>query len=527
VPPGAPSPPRVIGPRPPVEPAHKFKPRSVEDQVRLAYWQPAPNSYNPKRLDQRSLSTLGKISESRIPSALDHGSYERSLVPGPGSYDTPATRETPLPEGGRLSRKPPQEKFKLDEYPSPPPGTYGIPIDPTLPRQLYGAFGKDPRVTKFIEDEVKRSRSVPAPGAHDVVDSMESVKPFCPEGGRYLDQVGRDHSYFDAAAKLKEGSPGPDRYNLPGAMRKPPAGRLVWKYQSETLESTKKVIKKIVGDGSENPAPGTYTLPDPPALGPSPKLKGRSLGHSMPHPFAYNCSPDHSRKFDALAPVISHNSGEQIYGRDLTKGTRGRAAQAKVSADEVAAANMPLTLAEREIEQPGETVQWRSGGFNALRRVHSTPAIVEEVHPAMECMMKHYPSLSKKHGRQDNTFIPNAIRKPEIVKTYSKSKEHVSLQRRKWELGIIAGEMKTATDIMLEPLDEGKLRAEATRGLMDKAKYRMRMEGLSKDQQDLVLAEFPGVLLDNGSPAPPDFGSAEGFGMDGMFDEGFEEPMPA
>jgi len=87
--------------------------------------------------------------------------------------------------------------------------------------------------------------------------------------------------------------------------------------------------------------------------------------------------------------------------------------------------------------------------------------------------------------------------------------------------------MKTATDIMLEPLDEGKLRAEATRGLMDKAKYRMRMEGLSKDQQDLVLAEFPGVLLDNGSPAPPDFGSAEGFGMDGMFDEGFEEPMPA
>merc|ERR1719453_914642 len=68
------------------------------------------------------------------------------------------------------------------------------------------------------------------------------------------------------------------------------------------------------------------------------------------------------------------------------------------------------------------------------------------------------------------------------------------LQRKKWELGAIAAHIQNTAANTLEPLDEGKLREEATRGLMDKAKFRMRMEGLSKEQQELVLSEFPAVL---------------------------------
>lgn len=499
------SPPPRVAPRPPVEPANKFKPKSFEDQVRYAYHSPPPNAYSPTQPGRRSEKVLGKISEARIPSALDYGQQEASLVPGPGSYETPDLRDMQMPDGGRLNRKPPQDKLRLDEYPKPAPGAYGIPEDPTLPRKLYGSFSKDPRVTKFIDDQVKLSRDVPAPGAHEVMDSMESLRPFCPEGGRYLEQKGRDKSYFDQAATLADSKPGPDRYNLPGSINSNKTkGKLVWRYQSETLQATKDIITKVVGDGKVNPAPGTYDIPDPKPLGQAPTLRGRGLGHGMPHPYSYNCAPDHSRKFDVLSsPMKDQNSGADIYGRDLKKtmNTPERAVRARASADEVAASNMPLTLAEREIEQPGETVQWRSGGFAALRKVKSSPIITRKEHPAMEETMHHYPSLSKKHGRKDKTFVPWASRRPEIVKTSSKCDEYQQLQRKKWELGTISKSIQGITDSTLEPLDEEKLRGEATRGLMDKAKFKMRMEGLSKEQQDLVLAELPGVLMERDSAA--------------------------
>jgi len=501
-------------PRPPVDSrnqeARKFKPKSFEDQVRYAYFTPSPQSYLPKEPGRRSENVLGKISDAKIPSALDQGAREKALVPGPGSYETPDLGDIPLPEGGRLNRKPPQEKFRLDEYPKPAPGAYGIPHDPTVPRQLYGNFGKDPRICKFIQEEVNKSKGIPAPGSHEVMDSMESLRPFCPEGGRYLEAGSRPRSYFDSAAKLKESTPGPDRYNLPGAIQKNKAhGKLVWKYQSETLAKTKQVVTKAVGGPHDNPAPGTYTLPDPAPLAPVPSLKGRQLAHAMPHPYAYNCAPDHSGKFNSLAPVREQNAGEQIFGRDFTpnRGKEGRAAKAKAIADEVVASNMPLTLVEREIEQPGETVQWRSGGFAALRKAKSAPVIEKPEHPAVAETMGHYQALSKKYGRKDKTYLPLATKRPEIVRTHTKSNEYTTLQNKKWELGALAAEIMAQTAATMEPLDEGKLRNEATKGLMDKAKFRMRMEGLAKDQQDLVLAELPGVLLESASAGPSGVGS--------------------
>lgn len=523
-------PPRQSPPRPPQQ-SLGFKPRSFEDQVRYAYFSPTPQHYNPKRPGARSETILGKISEAKNPSALDHGQREAALVPGPGSYDTPDLRDISLPEGGRLNRKPPQERFKLDEYPSPAPGAYGVPHDPTVPRHLYGSFGKDPRVSKFIQDEVNRSRGVPAPGSNDVMESMESLRPFCPEGGRYLEQKGRDQSYFDGVARQATGGPDPTRYNLPGAINPhKAAGKLVWKYQSESLAKTKKVIERVVGSGHEVPAPGTYTLPDPDPIAPVPTLKGRTLSHGMPHPFAYNCSPDLSGKFDdQYRSVVDKNSGDQIYGRDFKRGsppmTKDRPARAAASADEVVAANMPVTLAERDIEQEGrETVQWRSGGFAALRKAKSVP-VIEREHPAVESTKQRYAPMSLKAGRKQTQFAPWAHRKPEKVKTSSKSEDYVSLQRKKWELEQINHEILAGAADVVEPLDLAKLRTEATKGLIDKAKFRMRMEGLGKEQQNLVLSEFPGVLMESaggggaaeeeeafvGEPFPADVGDSGDF----------------
>jgi len=484
-------------------PSLRRLPPGIDDQVRRAYGGPCPHAYSLKKPEMSG----GRISEAKLPSAIDHGAYQKTFVPGPGSYETPEQRDFSLPEGGRLNRVPPQEKLRLDEYPIPAPGTYGVPHDPTVPRQLYGSFGKDPRITKFIQDEIMRSRSVPAPGEHEVMDAMENMRPFCPEGGRYMEQGRTGNGYFDSAAKLAEGKPAPDRYNLPGAIKSnKAAGKLVWKYKSESIENTKKIITKVVGNAHDNPAPGHYSLPDPSPICPVPSLKGRETTPAMPHPFAYNCAPDHARKYDSFVPVREQNSGDQIYGRDLKKGAvtkEDRAARAKASADEVFAGHLPATLAERGIEQPGETAQWRVGGFANLRRAKSAPGMQRpRLHPAVEETVAHYPSLSKHHGRHDKTFAPMASRRPETVKTHKRSEAYQSLQRKKWEIGAIASALGASTAAVMEPLDEQLLRDEAAYGLMDKAKFRMRMEGLSLEQQELVLSEFPAVLQETVELAP-------------------------
>jgi hypothetical protein len=514
---------------------------SIEERVRNAYWTPSAVAYDPVKESKRDGHSQ-LMSEAQLPSAIGYESKQKSFVPGPGSYETPDLRDFALPDGGRLNRNPPQDKLKLDEYPIPPPGTYGVPNDPTGPRQLYGSFGKDPRVTKFIQDEVKRSRSVPAPGEHEVMDAMENVRPFCPEGGRYMEQGGRGQGYFDHAAKISEGKPDPGRYNLPGSIRpNKAAGKLVWKYQSESLAKTKKILTKACGGAHENPAPGHYSLPDPMGAQTAserigvPTLKGRDTGHAMPHPYAYNCAPDHARKF---ASVLDQNSGDQIYGRPDSRQrpnsrTDSRAAKAKLVADEVAASQMPAAMAENNIEQPGQTVQWKSGGFSTLRKVKSTPTVQYRAHPTIAETMSHYPALSKTYGRHDKTFLPNASRRPEVVKTHSKSTEYQNLQRKRWELGAIMSELNASTSGVMETLDEQKLRDEATVGLIDKAKFRLRMEGLSDEAQELVLAELPGVFAENIAPTPSpglsQFSSVQdpyrGAGGGYAADEPFAEPQ--
>lgn len=435
-------------------------------------------------------------------------------MPGPGSYNTPDSRDFALPEGGRLSRAPPVERLRLDGDSNPPPGTYGIPNDPNRPRIVNGKFGKDPKVTKFIRDEQLRARHVPGPH-YDVMDAMESAKPFCPEGGRCM-MAHKPASYFDQITKLADSKPGPDAYDLPCAIQPYKSkGKCVWRYHSETLKDSRRAVAHAIGDRNEVPGPGTYTLPDPAPLSVAPSLKGRDLPHAMPAPFSYNCKPDFSGKYNSLAPVRQQNSGDQIYGRDLKKGTAGgkvvkRAASAS-PADQAVEKYVPVSLMVQEDGRmpPPVAVQWRSGGFTDLRKSKSAGAIaMTPEHPALKETVNRYPMMSKKH-RTPSTFLPLATRRSELVRTHRRSEEVQHMERKKWELQALTNDITVTVAETMEPLNEEKLRQQAMQGLSDKARERMRLEGVSSDQQELVLAEIPRVYYESMSSVLPSESSPE------------------
>eukprot|EP00933_Yihiella_yeosuensis_P029089 TRINITY_DN227_c1_g1_i1.p1 TRINITY_DN227_c1_g1~~TRINITY_DN227_c1_g1_i1.p1 ORF type:complete len:580 (+),score=122.24 TRINITY_DN227_c1_g1_i1:117-1856(+) len=510
------APPQPSRPRPPDGARSVFVPASIEDQVRLNYSTPAPiayEPYNPLKPDISEPKRLGKISESNHPHALDHESKNKGWVPGPGSYQTPDLAGFPLPDGGRLNRNAPNERFKLDEYPVPAPGQYGVPNDPTRPRQLNGRFSRDPRVTAFIEDATRRARSIPGPGTHDVLDAQESAKPFCPEGGRYLDAY-KPPGYFDMVPKISEGVPDPGHYQNNIDMKLPQGvGRTVYRYESATLQETKGLLLKAVGDANDAPGPGTYAAPQPllhQPTGNPPSLKGRTLGHGMPHPFAYNCAPDYSRKF--LEPVRSQNNGNQIYGvgtRAADKaakrsGSRGSAKSAEKSTDGFPGTNndqledLPDGVGDDE-KIDGE-VQWRDGGFAKLKKSRSDSNVKRE-HPSIKEAAKFYPQLQQHKKRSSNQFLPMASRRSESIGTLGGSKENQKLLRTQWKLGAFVEGIQNATSAALEPLDVEKLKTHAMRGLRDKALNRMKLQGVSHSQQEVIMEEMESLIFERSQPA--------------------------
>jgi hypothetical protein len=393
------------------------------------------------------------------------------------------------------------QRLKSNEYPKPSPGEYGIPQDPTRPREVFGKFGKDPKITKFIQDEVVRSRCIPGPGAHEVQESMAAVKPFCPEGGRCL-AASKPPSYFDAAVKQWEGKPDPGAYEVKGSVNgSKAAGRLVYKYESATIGETKAMVNKV--SSHDTPGPGSYNLPDPAPLGQAPVLKGRGLGHAMPHPYAYNCAPDYGRKFD-IVPVRQDNSADMIYGTGRRpKFTGAVRSPSSAGSDRPSPAarnkdNIPEIAGTVALDLNAEdAVQWRSGGFAALRKVKSTGAI-KVSNPMHEELKRYYPAIQGQK-RDKNTIAPGQIRKSEVVSTHDNSVEYQRLQRGKIHVAALSDGIKSATEQVLEPLDLHRLRQDAMDGLVAKARYRMRMEGVAKDQEEHIIAEMRCVLAEKGA----------------------------
>jgi hypothetical protein len=395
------------------------------------------------------------------------------------------------------------QRLKIDEYPKPSPGEYGIPSDPTQPRQVFGKFGRDPKITKFIRDEELRTKCIPGPGAHEVQESMAAVKPFCPEGGRCLAQS-KPPGYFDVVHKQWEGKPAPGAYEVKGSVNGNKAiGRLVYKYESATINETKTMVKKI--SSHDTPGPGSYSLPDPPPLGNAPTLKGRNLGHSMPHPYAYNCAPDFGRKFE-MVPVRQDNSVDMIYGTGRRPKFTGNVRTPSPAGSE--SRPSPLDQIKSHVPDlpgtvaldlnPEDAVQWRSGGFAPLRKAKST-GVIKQVNPAIEEFKRHYPVLHGQQKVKQSSFLPMQVKKNEAVATHENSAEYQRLQRGKVHVAAISDHIKTATDGVLEPLDLDRLRQDAMDGIEAKARYRMRMEGVSQEQEELIIAEMRSVLEEKGA----------------------------
>eukprot|EP00927_Polykrikos_kofoidii_P072292 TRINITY_DN68428_c0_g1_i1.p1 TRINITY_DN68428_c0_g1~~TRINITY_DN68428_c0_g1_i1.p1 ORF type:complete len:539 (-),score=70.29 TRINITY_DN68428_c0_g1_i1:239-1855(-) len=533
--PGAPA---GVRPRPPRKPA-PMRTRSgimtMEDQIRFAYGTPSPVVYDPKKgSDITDPKPLGKIFDSNEPSVMDHVPRSKSWVPGPGAYSN-STNDFCLPEGGRVNRKPPQDKvILLDEYPKPAPGEYGVPSDPSRPRQLYGKFGRDPKVPKFIRDEELRTRGIPGPGAHDVMESMSAVKPFCTEGGKTL-HFGKPESYFEAAPKRWEDNPDPGAYELPGAMRSNKGvGRLVYKYQSSTLAETKAMVNKV--NTHDAPGPGTYDLPEPPPTHPAAVIKGRALGHAMPHPFAYNCQPDRAQKY-SLTPVRQQNSADKIFGTGVRRGVaprftgaagrRGSRPSSSDSSskpkDRVHVTDLSSTGVEALDINPEDQVQWRAGGFAPLAKSRSTGSLAPKTNPSMEETKKSYPQLSGKK-RERSTFLPMTVRKSEDISTRDNSDEFTVLRRGHVQLAALAEGIHQMTSAALEPLDLERLKQSASECLKDKANYRMETEGVAKTHQPLVIAEMKGVLAEKIGLKDETFAD---HGPEAVASLSAEEPPPA
>lgn len=493
-------PPAPGRPQPPKASRQKY-PCSIEDQVRLHYFTPAPNSYHLGG-DITEPRPLGRISDSKLPSALDYNAKKKAFVPGPGTYQTPDLRGFPLPEGGRVNRIAPAPRLQVDEYPIPAPGTYGIPNDPTQPRNVNGRFSRDPRVTAFIKEAEMRSRGNPAPGAHEVLDSMEMAKPFCPDGGRWSNSM-KPKSYFDVAPTLTKANPPPGSYEQKDSVNGNKAvGRVVYRYESATIQETKELITKVVGDANDAPAPGHYTLPDPKPLSNVPLQRGRSLPYAMPHPFAYNCAPDHCRKF--LTPVRQRNNADQIYGTGLQPGAAELARQSASKSnrpqdsrnDLDQMAELPYGTGDEE-KPPSEdgVVHWRSGGFSKLKKSRSASVVrSSDLDPVIKNGVgKFYPPLSEK-DRSAKVFLPMSTRRTEHVSTRGGSEENQCVGEGKWKLSKVVENLENVTNAALEPLELDRMKNEAMRGLRDKAIDRMKLQGVSLEQQEVILEEMNSLL---------------------------------
>jgi len=334
------------------------------------------------------------------------------------------------------------------------------------------------------------------------MEAMEVSRPFLPEGGRSLD-ASKPASYFDAATKLSADNPPPGSYDLPGSFNTKTVGRLVYRYESATIQETKDLVTKVIGSADEAPGPGSYNLPDPPNINGVPTLKGRQLPFAMPHPFAYNCAPDTMGKYSLLAPVRQSNNADQIFGIGVRRGggNTGPSSKQRPSSagpDQVSAKDLkdipmvPAVVNENDTDV--EAVQWKSGGFTTLKKSRSTGAVKAE-HPSVEEAAKFYPMLARKHrGTGASSFLPMASRRSETIPTGDTSEEYQRLQRSKWQLNACVQSLAQATSQALEPLDLEKLREEAMTGLRDKATYRMKLEGVPKGHHNMVLAEMASIL---------------------------------
>lgn len=420
----------------------------------------------------------------------------------------PRPRRPGAPRGTKFVPHSIEDQVRL-AYSTPTPHVYR-PTDPRHPDiaepKPHGKISTS-KLPSPLDFASKHKSFVPGP-TYVPPPWAKIGKPFCPEGGRFMLDAHKPKSYFDVAPKLYEANPPPGTYDAKGSVEFKAVGQVVYRYESATSSETKDMVAKAVGTADEVPGPGQYQLPEPRPLAQPPALKGRTLPYSMPHPYAYNCAPDHTRSF--LAPVRQSNNGEQIFGNGWKQGAaaaaRRQGERNKHSAgkdDQVQLSELPAGVGDEEKPDDDSIVQWRSGGFSLLKKSRSAGAIrVPEIDSTvLEGVGRFYPPLAQKHQRANSQFLPMSSRRTESVRTREASEENQRLGQSKWKLAKVLEGIETATNAALEPLDVEKLKETAMKGLRDKAINRMKLQGVSKDQQEVILEEMDALLRERANSA--------------------------
>eukprot|EP00971_Amphidinium_carterae_P255449 5071159-Amphidinium_carterae.1 len=219
---------------------------------------------------------------------------------------------------------------------------------------------------------------------------------------------------------------------------------------------------------------------------------------ALPHnPAMAGLSPDSIEKFRRT--FREKNSGDQIFGRDLRKGTvtskagnevQVPSAKPPIDGDHALPSEMPLALGASLFDTLDGVVQWKAGGFSVIKKPRSSSAVQEQRidHPVMESALKQYPTVSQLHRRDGTSFLPMATRKINsftAVETHEDSGENQELYRSRWTLNTLLDKLGRATSSVLEPLNEEKMRQQALQHLKDKTEERMRLEGVASEKEAL------------------------------------------
>jgi hypothetical protein len=448
---------------------------SINDQIRLGnYGGPAPDHYYPQ--DQRNL-TLGKVSDARIPSYLDIPAQRAADIPGPGSYEV--VGDVPLPEGGRFNephmpRNPDPREF------APEPATYD-PVPVSNYSKLTKFTSKAEREPEHIAEAERAGKQTPGPGAYADVKSYGSKfhKPFLPNGGRTLDAA-PNSSYFDDVAKTRSHQLGP-KYDVSRDFINEPQGKPVYRYQSETLADTKRMVKQALG--AEAPGPGAYDLPavkPPPGAIPFEGLS-RDNPYALPPPFEYGGTKDYTRRY--YVPLLKSGSADAIYGRFDSKGQKSPA-----NPDDFAPVKRSRPMRSRE--------ELDAAREERLYREEQKRRYKKDLHSGMKQAATTYKNFSGKKHQATENLMPMAARRHVEVGTESTDDEWMSFELHRAKLDAAADVLEANIHDLLEPLDTTRLLNRAHGVLQKKVNARMKREGVPVAKRNFVNSELVGVLED-------------------------------
>jgi hypothetical protein len=458
-----------------MQPLAKGFGHSINDQIRVGnYGGPAPDTYYPQHA--RNLPH-GKVSDAQIPSYLDIPAQRSADIPGPGSYEI--VGDVPLPEGGRFNEAPMPRNPDPREF-APEPATYD-PVPVGNYSKLTKFTSKAEREPEHIVEAERAGKATPGPGAYQDVKSYSSKyhKPFLPNGGRTLDAA-PNSNYFDDVAKTRSHQLGP-KYDVTRDFINEPQGKPVYRYQSETLAETKKMVKQALG--SEAPGPGAYNLPTvkpPPGAVPFEGLS-RDNPYALPPPFEYGGTKDYTRRY--YVPLLKSGSADAIYGRFDSKGQKAPANPE----------DFPTMKRSRPAKSREELEASRDERFY---REEQRRRYRKGLHSNLKQAASTYKDFSGKKHQATEQLMPMAARRHVEVGTDSTDDEWMSFELHRAKLDAAADVLEANMHELLEPLDTARLLNRAHGVLKKKVNARMKREGVPMAKRNFVASELVGVLED-------------------------------